>query len=63
MGGLRRLNVGYPRTFIDADEAQDWLPFGADEDRIGRMAKGDPNTYLEWAHFYNAWEAQGRDVR
>lgn len=61
-GGLHKLNPGYPRRFVDAEEAQDWLPFGADEDRITRMGKAEPNTYLEWSHWYNAWEAKGRDV-
>lgn len=59
---IMRLNRGLPRIFVDAEEAQDWLPFGADEDTILAAAKREPNKYLEWALHYNEWEARGVDV-
>ena len=60
--GFGKLNPGLPRRFLDAEAAQDWLPFGATDEQIARAQRGDTNTYLEWAHWYNDWEAKGHDV-
>ena len=60
--GLRKLNPGLPMRFLNDEEAQDWLPYGATPDEIAAKQREEPNTYLDWAHWYNRWEDKGRDV-
>jgi hypothetical protein len=62
LAGLHKLNPGLPRTFLNEEEAQDWLPFGATDYEMALKRRQDPNRWLEWAHWYNAWEEKGRDV-
>lgn len=61
-GGLRKLNPGLPLRFLSHEEAQDWLPYGSMPGLIEAKRLSDPNTYTEWAHWYNAWEEMGKDV-